>query len=77
MVLRMSLDADRRIGQVDQEHAGALLGLRHDDADLGALAPVMKALRPLITQWLPSGSAGGLHHRRIGAGAALIRRARS
>jgi hypothetical protein len=45
-----ALDADGGIGQVDEEHAGALVGLGHDDADFRAVAPVMKVLRPLMTQ---------------------------
>jgi hypothetical protein len=44
------IDADRRIGQVDQEHARAALRiridrLRHDDAHLRAIGPGDEALR--------------------------------
>jgi hypothetical protein len=37
--IRHALDADRGIGQIDQEHARALVGFGHHDADLRALAP--------------------------------------
>jgi hypothetical protein len=47
--------ADGGVGQVDEEHAGAVVGLRAMTMPtLAPSAPVMKALRPLITQWLPS-----------------------
>ena len=42
--------ADRGIRQVDQEHAGAVVRLRHDDADLGAFGAGDELLAPLMTQ---------------------------
>ena len=69
------VDADRRIGQIDQEHAGALRSaLAMTMPTAAPLKPVMKVLRPLITQWLPSGRHVVFIIDGIGAGAALVPR---
>ena len=69
-----ALDADRGIGQVDQEQAGAVVRLRHDDADLRALGAGDERLAAVDHPVIAVQPAGGLHHRRVGAGAALGRR---
>ena len=76
-------DADGGVRQLDQEHAGAAtvidpLGLGHDDADLGAKAAGDEGFAPLddpmVAGIVSRFPAGGLHHRRIGAGAAPVGR---
>jgi hypothetical protein len=52
------VDGDRRIGQIDQEHAGARRILSSERAMTmptpAPSAPVMKHFLPFTTQWLPS-----------------------
>ena len=72
-----ALDADRGIRQVDEEHARAVVRLRHDDADPGALGAGDERLASVDDPVIAVESTRGLHHRRIGARAACRRPARS
>ena len=65
---------DRGIRQVDQEQAGAVVRLRHDDADPGALGAGDEFLASVDDPVIAVEFARGLHHRRIGAGAAFVGR---
>ncbi len=69
-----ALDADPLHGQIDQEHGRALIGLGHDDADLGALGPGDEGLAAVDHPVIAVQPGGGLHHRRVRSGAALRRR---
>ncbi len=66
--------ADRGIRQIDQEHAGADVRLRHDDADPGAIGPGDEFLPPVDHPVIAVQPARGLHHRRIGSCTARVRR---
>ena len=69
-----ALDPDRGVGQIDQEHAGPVIGLGHDDPDTGPVGPGdigFAAIDDPVIAVLP---AGGQHHRRIRARAVLARR---
>ncbi|PAV93486.1 hypothetical protein WR25_24193 [Diploscapter pachys] len=73
-----AFDGDRRVGQIDQEHAGAPgpvggVGLRHDDPDLRALGTGDERLATVDHPVIAVERRGGLHHRRIRAGAAVCR----
>ncbi len=64
--------------QVDQEQGRALARvLRHDDADARAVRAGDEGLAAVDHPVIAVQRGRGLHHRRIGAGAALRRPARS
>jgi len=58
--------ADSGIWQIDKEHARAVVRLRHDNADSGALGSGDEILSPVDDLVIAIQSARGLHHRRIG-----------
>jgi hypothetical protein len=58
--------ADSGIWQIDKEHARAVVRLRHDNADSGALGSGDEFLSPVDDLVIAIQSARGLHHRRIG-----------
>ncbi len=66
------IDADRGIGQVDEEHARALLGLRHHDADARAQRAGDKGLAAVHHPVIAVEVTGRLHHRRVGPGSAIF-----
>ena len=72
-------DLDRRIGQVDEEHAGPavavrVFGLGHHDPDLRALGSGDEALLTIDDPVVAVFAAGGDHHRRVRARAVQFRR---
>lgn len=68
------LDPDRRIGQVDKEHASPLFGLGHDDPHAGSIGTGDETFAPVDHPVVPVLVASGLHHRRVRAGPAFQRR---
>ena len=69
-----AFDGDGRIGQIDQEQAGALLRLGHDNADLGALRAGDEGLAAIDHPVVAIGPGRRQHHGRIRACAAIDRR---
>ena len=69
-----ALDADRGIGQIDQEHARAVVRFRHHDADLRAFRAGDERLAAVDHPVVAVELRGGLHHRRVRAGAAFAGR---
>ena len=68
--VRDMLDADRGVGQVDQEHAraaalGDVLGLGHDDADAGPFGAGDEAFAAVDDPVVAVEVAGRPHHRRV------------
>src|SRR3546814_20367957 len=66
------IDADRGIGQVDEEHARALPGLCHHDADARALRTGDEGLAAVDYPVVAVEVAGCLHYRRVRFRPALV-----
>ena len=62
---------DGGVGQVDEEHAGALVRLRHHDPDLCAVGPGDERLATVDHPVVAILATGRQHHRGIRAGTAL------
>src|SRR3546814_5260244 len=67
-----ALDADCRVGKVDEEHASAVIGPGHDDADLRALRAGNERLAAVDHPMVAVAVAGGLQHRGVGTGSAIV-----
>ena len=67
-------DPDRRVGQIDHEHAGAVVGFRHDDAQTRTIGPGDIGLAAVDDPMVTVHPAGGQHHRRVRPRAAVLGR---
>ena len=69
--VEQTFDTDRRVRQVDEEHARAIVGLGHDDANSSSLCARDEGLATVDHPVIAIETAGRAHHRRIGSRPAL------
>ena len=68
-----TLDADGGMGQIDQEHAGAIGRFRHDDTDARPGDAGDEGFSAVDDPFIAIPHGRGEHHGRIRSGAAVFR----